>query len=136
MTPTCGDIMKTNLRTIGEDEPLALAASMMREEAIHHLLVVDASGRLQGILSHRDLVRATSEQLDRVGAVMSRDLLVVSPETAAAYAVERMLRGKYRALPVVDDGGRPLGIVTSTDFLDIAFRALMGIDVTARRVHA
>lgn len=134
-TPTCSDIMKVNLRTIRESDEVRVATSEMSADEIHHLLVVDANGKLVGVVSDRDLLRAAGPA-EPVWKVMSHDVATVGPATPAAFAVERMLRGKYCALPVIDDGGRPIGIVTSTDFLDIAYRALVGIDLKARRARA
>jgi CBS domain-containing protein len=81
-------------------------------------------------VSDRDILRARERGTTDapLGLIMNRDVMSIGPETPAAFAVERMMRGKYSALPVVDDTGRPVGIVTSTDFLEIAYRALTGLD--------
>jgi len=127
--------MKVNLRTICERDDVALASNEMARDEIRHLLVVDMDGRLVGVVSDRDLLRA-ADRAATIGAVMSRDVLTVGPGTSAAYAAERLIRGKYSALPVVDNDGHPIGIITCTDFLDIACRALLGFDPVARRAHA
>ena len=46
-----------------------------------------------------------------------------------------MLLSKHNALPVVDDDRRLLGIVTSTDFLELARRALSGLDIQQPHVR-
>lgn len=132
---TCAEIMKVNLRTISEGDDVSLASSEMAHDEIRHLLVVDSAGKLVGVISDRDLIRA-SDRTATVGALMSRDVLTVGPGTPASFAAERLIRGKHSALPVVDDAGHPIGIVTSTDFIDIAYRALMGLDPTAKRARA
>jgi CBS-domain-containing membrane protein len=135
-TLTCSDIMKVNLRTIREDDELECAAIEMSRDEIHHLLVVDKEGKLVGIISDRDLLKTADWNGMRVATVMERDVTVVGPGTPAAHAVERMMRAKYSALPVVDDRRHPIGVVTSTDFLDIAYRALVGIELRAHRARA
>jgi Mg/Co/Ni transporter MgtE len=127
--------MKVNLRTICENDDVRLASSEMTHDEIRHLIVVDAAGKLVGLVSDRDLLRAHDE-IATIGAVMSRDVLCVGPGMPAAFAAERLIRGKYSALPVVDDAGHPIGIITSTDFVDIAYRALSGFDPAAQRVRA
>lgn len=124
------ELMKTNLRIVHEDESIRTADWEMTLGEIRHLLVIDERGRLVGIISDRDVLRARGrgDTEISVNTIMCRDVLSISPTTPAASAVERMLRGKYSALPVVDDEGRPIGIVTSTDFLEIAYRALTGLD--------
>ena len=131
---TCADIMKVNLRTICEDDAIALAASEMAHDEIRHLLVVDACGKLVGVVSDRDLLR-TVDRTATVASVMSRTVITVGPGTPAAYAAERLIRGKYSALPVVDDAEHPIGIITSTDFVDIAYRALSGFDTGVKRAR-
>ena len=127
--------MKVNLRTISEHEEVRLAESEMTHDEISHLLVVDMAGKLVGLVSDRDLRRARSSD-DKIASIMTRQVLVVAPTTSAAFAAERLLRDKYDALPVVDSGGHLLGIVTRTDFVDLAYRALVGLDPFAKRVHA
>ncbi|MBV8757571.1 MAG: CBS domain-containing protein [Deltaproteobacteria bacterium] len=127
---TVSDLMKTNLRVVHEDDSIRAADWEMTLDEIRHLLVVDVAGKLLGIVSDRDVLRAR-ERGDSdvaISTIMNRDVLFVGPATPASWAVERMLRGKYSALPVVDEAGKPVGIVTSTDFLEIAYRALNGLD--------
>lgn len=125
------DLMKTNLRIVHEDESIRTADWEMTIDEIRHLLVVDDAGKLIGIISDRDVLRARERGQTNVavGTIMNRDVLFIGPATPASWAVERMLRGKYSALPVVDEVGKPVGIVTSTDFLEIAYRALSGLDM-------
>jgi CBS domain-containing protein len=125
------EFMKTNLRIVHEDDSIRTADWEMTLDEIRHLLVVDTTGKLVGIVSDRDVLRAR-ERGDSdvpIGTVMNRDVLFIGPATPASWAVERMLRGKYSALPVVDEAGKPIGIVTSTDFLEVAYRALSGLDM-------
>jgi CBS domain-containing protein len=129
-TLTVSEVMKTNLRTAHEDDSIRMADWEMTIDEIRHLLVIDVDGRLVGIVSDRDILRARDLGTTDtpLGRIMNRDVMSIGPATPAAFAVERMMRGKYSALPVVDDTGRPIGIVTSTDFLEIAYRALTGLD--------
>lgn len=127
--------MKTNLRTIGDDDELALARCEMTDDEIRHLVVVDARGRVVGMLSDRDLLRARDSRT-KVSEVMSRDVTTVTTTTPAAVAAERMLRDKHDALPILDEAGRLVGVLTSTDLLDLAYRTLIGLDPFAKHVHA
>lgn len=111
----------------------------MAVNEIRHLPVVDTERKLVGLLSDRDVMRSMIEHRGRsvtVGEVMSRSVKTVPPEMSAVDAVELMLRAKCHALPVVDAQHQVLGIITSTDFLELAHRALSGIDVNRPHVRA
>jgi len=127
---TVADLMKTNLKTAHEDDSIRTADWEMTVDEIRHLLVIDLDGKLVGIVSDRDVLRARErgDTETSVRTIMNRDVLAIGPATPASFAVERMMRGKYSALPVIDEQGKPIGIVTSTDFLEIAYRALTGLD--------
>lgn len=105
------------------------ALDRMRGTDIRHLAVIDGKGRLVGVLSERDAYRAFLESRDlsvTVELVMSKDVVTIRAETRGAEATALMLDHKIGCLPVVDEGGRPVGIITETDFLRLAHRFLGG----------
>jgi CBS domain-containing membrane protein len=131
------ELMTSNLRTVYEDEAMNSADWDMAVNEIRHLPVVDGERRLVGLLSDRDVMRSMIEHRGRqvtVGEVMSRNVKTVPPSMPAVDVVELMLRAKCHALPVVDEHHHVVGIVTSTDFLELAHRALSGLEVD--RPHA
>jgi CBS domain-containing protein len=116
------------------------AFDQMSEAGVRHLPVVDGAGRLIGIVSQRDLARSldvmrTAEgeraQL-RVGDVMRREVLRARPGLPAHQAAAMMIESKIGALPVVGDDGALVGIITETDFLEVAREALAGEGPAAR----
>jgi CBS domain-containing protein/gamma-glutamyl:cysteine ligase YbdK (ATP-grasp superfamily) len=127
---TIGQVMKRDLFTVHPEDVIDLAASMMDWESIRHVPVEDDEGQLVGILSHRSLLRALSRR--RPGAdppavrdVMNPNPLSVTPETTTIEGIRLMRDRKVGCLPVVSaDGGRLVGIVTETDFMNIAGRML------------
>ena len=137
------DLMKTEVITLTPGTTLQEARAKMTDLGVHHLPVVDPERHLIGILSHRDLTRALEPALAAqgmratiaAGDVMTTDLVVAHPETPAAMAVEAMIACKIGSVPVVDDTNHLVGMVTETDFLEIAHEALLGIAPT-RRAHS
>jgi CBS domain-containing membrane protein len=131
------DLMSTDLVTLTEDETLAHAQRCMARGRIRHLPVV-RNGRLTGLVTHRDLLAASfsifaevehNEQRRifdtvRVVEAMHRDVVTVSPEIGVAQAAAILLENKYGCLPVVDEDGVLLGIVTEADFLSLTVRLL------------
>jgi acetoin utilization protein AcuB len=102
---------------------LADAWRILQRENIRHLPVAE-SGRLAGILSDRDLLRAgtptESGELafgkQMVAEIMTTRPQVCAPSTSVAEAARLMADRKIDALPVVH-GDRLVGLVTSTDLL-------------------
>ncbi len=131
------ELMSTELVTLTEDETLAHAQRCMERGRIRHLPVVRERS-LVGLVTHRDLLAASFSIFAEVEAdeqrwvfltvpvseVMHRDLLTVGPETPVAEAARILLRSKYGCLPVVDEAGRLVGLVTEADFLRLTVRLL------------
>jgi acetoin utilization protein AcuB len=78
-----------------------------------------------GNVSARDLVRRADTQ--RVCDVMSRDVVTTRPDAPAHLAASMMLDFRIGSLPVVNDDGALIGVVTITDYLAVARRALLGL---------
>jgi len=123
--------MTTPPITIRPEDRLATAWRIMRARRIRHLPVVDGGGRLVGLVSHRDLLAASSSSIiasseddrvqlltwARVGDVMETHLSVAHPDENAAEAGERLIRHKIGCLPVVEGDAQLVGVVTEEDFL-------------------
>lgn len=124
------DIMKDNIVSISIDETLRLAEDIMTLGEIRHLPVVKG-GRLVGVVSQRDLLRASltsvleyskderesfMESVD-IKDAMSRDVVTVGKETPVHEAVKKMLENKIGCLPVVTEEMELIGMVTETDIL-------------------
>lgn len=97
---------------------VALAARVMKERARGSLIVVD-NGKPVGIITERDLVRRViaenrSSSATKIGDIMSEPLISIGPEATVSSAANVMYKNGVRRLPVIE-GGRLLGIVTSTD---------------------
>lgn len=101
--------------TLGPDATLREANVLMREFSISGVPIVDADGRLVGILTNRDLVFETD--LERsVGDVMTAEGLVTAPVGTSLEGAEDLLhRHKIEKLPVVDDDGMLRGLITVKD---------------------
>jgi CBS-domain-containing membrane protein len=85
-------------------------------------------------VSDRD-VRHRINEGHSVASTMTREVHTVRPTTPAIEAIEYLLMAKQSALPVVDESRTLIGIVTTTDFLELARRALVGLDVQKPHVR-
>jgi CBS domain-containing protein len=110
---TVGEIMSTEPLVVAPDDTLAEIAERMRERDIGSALVAD-SGRLIGILTARDLLRAFAGRVRsseaRAREWMTSEPISVVATTPLAAALQLMTEHAIHHLPVVD-GDRPVGLV-------------------------
>lgn len=130
------DLMTRNVQTVETGDDLDFASMVMRLERFRHLPVVE-DGRLVGIVSDRDVIRSQAGALtglppeDRrmldlhvdVREMMTANPETIGPDALALEAAQRLRERRFGCLPVVEDG-RLVGILTETDFLDLAIREL------------
>jgi CBS domain-containing protein len=123
------DIMETKLVTISANERLSMVEDIMTLGRVRHMPVV-LSGRLVGVVSERDLLRASlsvlSEHRDaerraflhvvEISRVMSTPPIVIGPDATIEEAALLMADKKIGCLPVVS-GDALVGMVTETDVL-------------------
>jgi CBS-domain-containing membrane protein len=113
-------VMTDVVRSCAPSDPLSVAAKIMWDHDCGAVPVVQADGRLCGIITDRDLCMASYTQgrpLEalRVVDIMSRPVHTCGPEDTLDRAAAIMAEGQIRRLPVVDGEGRPLGIVSISD---------------------
>lgn len=127
---TVDAIMTRRVVTVEMDDTLLLIRGLFKYLKFHHLLVVN-NRKLVGIISDRDLLRALSpflgtfsetmhdrETLDRrAHQIMSRNPVVVHPETEIKTAANILFERNISCLPVVSHKGYIVGIVTRQDIL-------------------
>lgn len=123
--PTVANLMSRELIVARKTDSVGHAARIMSEAEIRHLPVVDEAGQLVGLLSQRDLL-ACSDTHGRVRDLMSRDVLTVSPETAAYEAALLLWTHKIGCVPVTGADGRLVGILTEADFVRLCYVLLGG----------
>ena len=134
--PTVEQVMTRDPATVAPNDSIRVAIDRMREKQCRRLPVVDA-GKLVGIVTDRDLRRATNSplvlrerwydefMLDHipVRACMTENPMTVAPATPMIDAAKIIRDRKIGGLPVVD-GARLVGIVTETDLLNYLIQAL------------
>jgi CBS domain-containing protein len=106
-----------------QPETLAVeVARLITARRIGAVLVRTAEGAIAGIVSERDIVRAVAERPNAthgvfVRDIMTREVVMASPDTPVDAALEIMDQGYFRHLPVVDGSGSLLGIVSVRDLV-------------------
>jgi len=136
---TVADAMTRKLLTVTEHDLLGNLDGAMHRFRVRHLPVIDSEGKLLGLLTHADLLRAASSVFsdregDRnaliaratVGTIMQREVLTVDPGAPLVEAGKLMWDSKIGCLPVVQADGKLVGIITEGDFIAIAVELLGG----------
>ena len=114
-----GDLMTENPRTTRRDASVVEAAKVLRDEDVGLVPVVDGD-RLVGTGTDRDIaIRVVAEGRDpqstTVAEIASTDLVTVDPEQELDEGLRLMASQQVRRLPVVEEDGRLVGIVSQAD---------------------
>ena len=126
--------MTKDVFTVRADRKLLIAEEVMSWAKCRHVPVVDAENRVVGLITHRDLLRASLSCLEKckgsieqrehlskieIEDAMATDVAVIDPEASICAAARLMRKGKYGCLPVVDSRNVLLGILTEIDLIAI-----------------
>ena len=121
---TVGDIMTSNPFLIVDTASLLEAAGILDSKMIAGLPVVDATGKLVGVLSQTDLVRArANQQLAKnwpglaVGEIMTKPALTIAATARLDEAVKVMEERRVHRLVVTDETANPIGIISTSDLV-------------------
>ncbi len=100
--------------TIKKENTVGDALQLMQENKIGGIPVVDDEGMLIGIVTNRDL-RFQSDMERKIDEVMTKENIVTTHGTDLKSAAEVLLANKIEKLPVVDDNGKLVGLITYRD---------------------
>lgn len=120
------EVMSDNVKAVAMDTPADDAWEIMRREQIHHLLVKDGKA-VVGVFTARDAGggRGASVRAGRtVAELMSRHVISVHAD-ATLKRVANLMRGHVIGCVVVFDKDKPVGIVTTSDLLDVLGRGVI-----------
>jgi len=120
------DIMSVAVETIHPDASVEEARELIRRQDVHHLVAVEAD-TIVGVLSEHAMRMAAGDTAVR--ALMSAPAVTATPDTTIRQAAN-LLRGNHvGCLPILDPRQRLVGIVTTSDLLD-----LIGKGVTREQI--
>ena len=119
---TAGRLMTDKFVRVRPEWTVGDAMQHLREidpevATVANLYAVNDADRLVGVVSLRRMLPASSSQT--VGQLMNREVIAIPADTSQDEVARLVSKYSFSALPVVDDGGRILGIVTVDDVLDV-----------------
>ena len=132
-----GNIMTTKVITVGPNDTMDKVQDIFRKNNIHHVPIVDA-GKVIGMVSHRDYLKLlhgftlfkthkSEEYNDAIlRSILVKEVMVKQVATLVAEDTISLAAGYFRenlfhALPIIDDDGMLVGIVTTYDLINYAF---------------
>ncbi len=140
------EIMSTDVITVSTEEAVEQCARLLQEHNISGLPVLDAAGKVAGMVTEGDLIRRASrvkapgyleilggliylgspkkfvDELQRAmsleaGQLMTKDVISVMPDDSVEQAATLMVEKKISRLPVIDKEGKLVGIVSRRDIM-------------------
>ncbi len=119
---SAGGIMTPEVTTVREEQTVEQVIDHLRgaaaeNENIYYIYVVGPKRVLVGVISLRDLIVSAPETL--VSEIVERELITVGPDDDQEQVADMMSKYDLLAMPVVDEAGRLLGMVTVDDALDV-----------------
>lgn len=135
---TVADIMTTEVITAGMDDTLGGIRKVFEMHHCHHIPILE-DNQLVGIVSDRDVLWSLSPHVDsdradnralntlkkKAHQIMTRHVRTISPDDTIATVAAIFLEMEFSCLPVLEQSGNVVGIVTKTDLLE----SLVGEDV-------
>ncbi|MGZ4178157.1 MAG: CBS domain-containing protein [Solirubrobacteraceae bacterium] len=123
------DVMSTQVVSVAPETRIGDAARRMIEFDVGAAVVLAPGDALVGVITERDLLRCMSEGTDPTTPVadrMTRHVLTAAPGTELAEAMALMVDGRFRHLPIVNDEGRVIGLVSMRDLMAYTSLRLRG----------
>jgi len=132
------EVMNVHLITIGENSTIAEARQIMHEKHIRHIPVLNDTGKLVGLVTQRDVLKAEVALLGDdinqnvlsgpIQEILTRNVAYVHPEDSLRAAGLSLQKHKYGCLPVVKDE-KLVGIITDSDFVGVAIDLIEQMDL-------
>jgi CBS domain-containing membrane protein len=117
--------MARDVYTVRANDTLYRARMVINQYQVKAVPVVDDENRVVGIVTVFDLFNLDVVDLDPVSKVMTSPVTTVTADTPVARVVGLMTDTGLRNLPVVDDAGRLLGLITRTELIAVLNQALV-----------
>ncbi len=140
-TVTVGQVMTSNVLFVRPNDPMDRVGEIFKMNKIHHIPVIEEGGKVVGIISDTDYHKILhgftlfktekSEEYNKailrsllVREVMTKQVAKLNPDDNIMIAAGYFRENLFRAIPVVDKAGLLVGILTTYDLLNYAYREL------------
>lgn len=131
-------VLSASIGSIGLKDPLTLppeaslqqCLDLIQKHRVGSILVTDSDGKLTGIITERDFVMKVAGKVADLGVARVRDFMTKDPvseraDASLAFALSLMSHGGFRHVPIVDQDGVPIGMVSAKDVVDFFVRKML-----------
>jgi len=125
-------VMNPNPVTITSEKNLTEAIQVMRERRVDSLLVVDEHNVLKGYIDV-EIIDQNRKKAVTVGEVVNENVYSVQKGTLIRDTVRKILKRGFKYVPVLDEEGRLVGIVTRANLVDIVYDSIWGEETLVQR---
>ena len=119
-------IMSTNVTTASPTQSVKEVLMLLERKRLQQLPVVDADGRLVGLITSYDLWKHCQDNPEcgkqTVAQVMTRSVVKLAPKDKVGTAAELFMDRRFKTLPVVNLDGKLKGVVTAFDVIKYSFK--------------
>jgi len=121
---------KPSVLTMGAGESVRAAAEAMSEKNYGSVVITDEAGRLLGIVTERDLMRKLvarkrDPETTTLGDIMTTEVRVARADDELVDWLRIMSNERFRRLPIVDEDGKVLAMMTQGDFVSYTWPELL-----------
>ena len=132
------DMAVHKVATITADKSIRDCASQMRYDHVGSLVVVDAEQTPIGMITDRDIaIEVVARGLDpkqlTVSGIMTAPVVTAAPDESMVVALARMREFGIRRLPIVDDDGKLVGVISNSNLVEELSSLLEGL---VRNIHS
>ncbi len=122
--PTIRDIMTSEVLTVLPSASVLEALTLVVDRGVSGLPVVDASRRIVGVVTEKDLLELFYEDRETVGDLMTPDPVSVGVEEPLHEVVDIMMTHDFRRVLIHDGGGRLVGLISRADVMPAILEVL------------
>ncbi len=124
---TVDQVMLQNPVSVTPGKSLQQAIKLMRDRRVDTLFVTDDDGNLKGVVDFQD-INYNRKKATSVGDIMTDKVYFVRKRALLRDTIDRMLKRGFKNIPVVDDFGKLVGLVTRASLVDVVYDTIWGDD--------
>jgi uncharacterized protein (DUF39 family)/CBS domain-containing protein len=109
--------LKKKAETCYNDCDIKTVAEKIIKRNINHIVIIDRENRLQGIVTSFDITKALAKDKHELKDIITKRVITVAENDPVDLAARKMKVNEISALPVIDDGRKVIGIITSEELM-------------------